>query len=395
MSLWNKTLLGLLLVAALVFFHAAARTVKTYQHWANKTDSFEKALKERRAEVADLRTGDEKNLCKDKTTCVQQLRIDLGRVLANRGRIWSDCKMQKILTAASGVTNISVSSDEPTAFTKNMLVYAFEEGDDQSPGKYLGEFRVDEVGQNAVVLASTTPMDALLAKNVAESKTPWVLYELMPTDEHEAFANVSEDQKKWVPEEFVNDGRDFDSLTEDKKKLVKEIQDFEHLTEDDKKLVRNAGLDASGKKFRPLRDYLAIFRACDMHRTLFADRLESATRDLKYLTVAGQEASNLEATAEKEKTQVAGEVQRTIAERAAVANLLAIRQNYVGIFQASLQAAVAKNVERAGRRQAAEGLARSDRPPHPCHGTIRTEGELTEWVSTIAITTAKDAAVFG
>ena len=31
----------------------------------------------------------------------------------------------------------------------------------------------------------------------------------------------------------------------------------------------------------------------------------------------------------------------------------------------------------------------------PQHGTIRTEDKLTEWASTIATTTAKDAAVFG
>ena len=78
-----------------------------------------------------------------------------------------------------------------------------------------------------------------------ESKGPWVLYEMMPTDEHEVFANLTEDQKKGIPDEFLKDGQ----------------------------------YDADGKKFeRPLRDYLAIFRACEMYRTLFLDRWESATR---------------------------------------------------------------------------------------------------------------------
>ena len=45
--------------------------------------------------------------------------------------------------------------------------------------------------------------------------------------------------------------------------------------------------DPKDKKFeRPLRDYLAIFRACEMHRTLFADRWESTSRDLSYLEAA-------------------------------------------------------------------------------------------------------------
>ena len=57
------------------------------------------------------------------------------------------------------------------------------------------------------MLASTTQMPKsidpkvkLLADNVMESKGPWVLYEMMPTDEHEAFANLPEDQKKWSGE---------------------------------------------------------------------------------------------------------------------------------------------------------------------------------------------------
>ncbi len=58
--------------------------------------------------------------------------------------------------------NVTVSPDESAANTiaKNMLLYAFEEGDDQSPGKYLGEFRVDGVSETTkhIELASTTQM---------------------------------------------------------------------------------------------------------------------------------------------------------------------------------------------------------------------------------------------
>ncbi len=328
MSVWNKILVGLLIVASLVFFHAAARTVKTYQHWANKTNDFEKKLKEVRAEVVSLRTADHAHPREDKTIGVQQLRIDLGRVLANRGRIWTKCEKQKAAIAASGIMNVTVSSDEPTSFAKNMLLYAFEEGDDQSPGKYLGEFHVDSVSDRAVVLASTTemvksgdPKAPSLADNVLASKSPWVLYELMPTDEHEAFANLSEDQRKWVADEFLKDQQRVDANG-------------------------NITQDSSGKKFeRPLRDYLAIFRACEMHRTLFNDRLESVTRDLSYLTAAGKEAERVEAVAEKEKTQVTGELKRAQIERAAVASLLASRQNMLGIFQKLVQEAIARNVK--------------------------------------------------
>ena len=56
-----------------------------------------------------------------------------------------------------------------------MLLYAFEEGDDQSPGKYLGEFRVDGVSATKqIVLASTTQMlKSLDPKANRSSTTSW------------------------------------------------------------------------------------------------------------------------------------------------------------------------------------------------------------------------------
>lgn len=305
-------------LASLVFLRTAARTVKDYQYWANLTDSFEKTLKERQAEVVSLRTADHEHPREDKTIGVQQLRSDLERVLANRGRVWTKCDKQKAGLDPNpknpGIMSVTLSPEEPGAFAKNMLLYAFEEGDDQSPGKYLGEYRVDAVSEKQVVLASTTQMAASLAENVTKSKAPWVLYEMMPTDEHEAYANLPEEQRKSVPEEFIKDGQQ----------------------------------DASGKKFeRPLRDYLAIFRACEVHRALFADRDVSTTRDLGYLKTADEDAKNQEALAEKEKTQVEKEREWATAEREAVRQLLADRQNMLGIFQRLVQEAIADNLKQA------------------------------------------------
>jgi len=157
-------------------------------------------------------------------------------------------------------------------------------------------------------------MVSTLAKNVMESKGPWVLYEMMPTDEHEAFANLPEDQRKWVSEEFLKD--------------------------------RQVGAD--GKKFeRPLRDYLAIFRDCEVYRTLFADRWESTRRDLSYLEAASQETKSQEAAVEKEKTQVSNEKQRALTELNAVTKHVADLQRMLSFNQVAVKAAIAKNLEYA------------------------------------------------
>ena len=133
-----------------------------------------------------------------------------------------------------------------------------------------------------------------------------------------------------------------------------------------------------------------------MYRTLFADRWESTIRDLNYLEAADKEAKSQEALVEKEKTQVADELKRAHTEQDAVANHLAALQRMLSFNQMAVKAGDCQEPRIcAGNCQAAERGGRSDRSPHAQHGPIRTGGKLTEWVSTIATTTAKDAAVFG
>jgi hypothetical protein len=321
MSIWNKVLLSLIFLATLGFFHAAIRTLKTYKHWADKVEAFDKKLSDAQKDIVSLQTADHSHPREDQTIGVRQLHIDLGRVLANRGRIWAKCEKQKAQTSTAGIVEVSVATDEsvPNTFTDKMMLYVFEEGDDQSPGKYLGEFQVKAVSEKHLVLASTTQLPPSLLKNLGDSKGPWVLYEMIPTDEHEALANLPEEQKKWVSDEYLKDGQ----------------------------------ADASGKTFvRPLRDYLAIFRACETHRTLFADRWESTRRDLGYLEAASQEAKNQEAMAEKEKTQVSTEKQRALKELKAVSEHLAALQRMFGFNKEAVSAAIVLN------RQLAQGIAK-------------------------------------
>jgi hypothetical protein len=325
MSIWNKILLALIFLASLAFFHAAARTVKTYQHWANKADAFEKALQTTNAKIVSLRTADHEHPLEDKSIGVQQLRIDLGRVLANRGRIWLKCEKTKDpVTEKAGILGVSVNTEESAsgAFTKDMLLYVFEEGTEDSPGKYLGEFRVDQVSEKQIGLASTTQMVKsgdlkikTLADNVNESKTPWVLYEMMPTDEHEAFENVPDDEKKWIPESFAKDSQE--------------------------------GPDGKKEFVRPLRDYLTVFRACEMYRAIFADRYESALRDLSYLQAAAGDSQKQEAFGEKVKTQVSLEKQRAIKELAAVKDHYATLQHMLEGNLATVQALIVNNYRSA------------------------------------------------
>jgi hypothetical protein len=336
MSIWNKILVVLIGITALFFFHAAARTVKTYKYWSGRVVAFEQKLEAVKKDNVSLKTADYKHPREDGTVGVEQLRIDLGRVLANRGRIWSNCTKKKVAEDSKGLTEVAVSTEEG-GFTDKMLVYVFEDGDDQSPGKYLGEFRVKPIDEKQVGLVSTTQMVTALSKNVADSKAPWVLYEVMPNDDHEAFFNVPEDLRKFVPAAFIKDAQDFNALTDDQKLLVLE-----------------GTPDEAGKKLRALVDFLAIFRACEKDRMLYADRLEAANRDFQYLDGASREVSLQESLVEKEKTQVASERDRAQKELTAVTDHYAALQRMLTFNQMAVKAAIAANVEYAkeiARRQ--------------------------------------------
>ncbi len=170
MSVWNKVLLGLLAIASLVFFHAALRTVKTFDYWSHKAADFERKLKDIREEIVSLRTADHEHPLLDKTFGVQQLRFDLGRMVNNRGRIWTNCQVKKVQPEVvngvkTGRTEVAVSSDDP-GISDKMLVYAFEEGDEPSSVKYLGEFAVKAINQNIVGMVSTTQLTKLQENNL-------------------------------------------------------------------------------------------------------------------------------------------------------------------------------------------------------------------------------------
>ena len=312
------------------------------------------------ADIVRLRKADRDHPLDDSTIGstklgVEQLRIDLGRVLANRGRVWTKCDKEKASSDPQkpGILDVTVSTEDSATFAKNMVLYAFEEGDEQSPGKYLGEFRVDAVSDKRVVLASTSQMVKSddpkvfksLADNVYENKTPWVLYEMMPTDEHEAFTNLTEDQKKWIPKEYAEDGK-LRATTARRCEILaaapRLLDNFPRLRDVSHGLRRPHGIGRSGPGVPG---------------------------------GSGQAGQGGASGDGKEKAKVQGEKQRADAERAAVASHLQrpatdARYQPIGRQGGDRQEPPVDT----GNRQAAERSGRSDRSPHAQHGPVWTGG---------------------
>jgi len=329
MSVWNKLLIGCLAAAALVFLHAAVRTVKTFYYWSDLSDRIVKKIDTTQQEIVDLRTADREHPLPDKSVGTEQLHFELGRLLANRGRIWTKCEKKSVQMAKDGREEIAVSSEDGFSdkFDKKLL-YVFEEGDEQSPGNYLGEYAVKAVSDKDVVLSSTTQPTTLQQKFVQDSKTPWVCYEKVPADQHELFVTMSDDKKKtWFPED------------DPKKKFTFFAEEY-----------LKDGQTIGGELFeRKLRDYLAFYRVCEVERTLFVDRNNALDRDDAYLKAANADAEAQLTFAQRERTQADEEHKWEYKQRDATAAHYEALKTMLGLNQAAVKAAIAANAELAQR----------------------------------------------
>jgi hypothetical protein len=79
--------------------------------------------------------------------------------------------------------------------TQKLVVYAFAEiaTDDgwRVPGTYLGEFTVETVTGNDITMSTTRPLDRDQEQKIQQGGT-WTLYEKMPVDGHELFAEMDD-----------------------------------------------------------------------------------------------------------------------------------------------------------------------------------------------------------
>ena len=293
MSVWNKVLVGLIFCASLVFFYTAARMVKTHKYWRELEQQFSDKLEALKEQDRKLVEADE---LEDKTFGIQRSQAELQRMLINRGRVWEKCEPQKV-DAKTGQVSVNIDPATPN-LTGKMVVYVFEDPEGAKGGRYVGEFKVTDVGDHSVQLAPTESLLDSELKRVASSKGPWLIYELMPVDRHDVFADLSDEEKKGLlPEvsvvEYLKDGQT--AQAGDPKECV-----------------------VDGKYQRRLRDYKEIFKTCRAERTLYVDMVAALQRDAQYLTEAYDDARKQVQFAEQEVAVLRSDKATALKEEKAV-----------------------------------------------------------------------------
>ena len=263
MSIWNKVLVGLIGVASLALFYVAARTMKTHQYWrelAIKREQQIEQLDRANQALADGAAGQ---------PGIRQLRLDLSKLVIDRGRQWVHCEPKVAVNPNDGtaVITVTISDPDPHGIAPGAVLYGFEEADVSKGGHYLGEFRVAKADekQKQAVMAPTARLSLREISAWRPPRGPGCFTRPCPATITNLCLAHRWRERALLPAaslpEYVKDGKA--AVGDEPPAQV-----------------------VDGKYLRPLRDYQAFFAAERVERTLLFDAIDAATGDETLLKAA-------------------------------------------------------------------------------------------------------------
>lgn len=322
MSIWNKILICLILLASLAMWYLGMRALATHRAWRT-------AAKKLQAELAQLEAEQSRLINGDATTKgIRQLQVELAKYTQQRGRVWNACRPIRVDVRpdpqAGLIAQVSLSVDrlglaglqDVQELPVDSLVYLFDEREVQQGGAFLGAFRVAAVtprqqDQPAMVQLEsvfhlTNPeVQRLQAAFQAAQQggIGWTLCELLPKDDHEIFAGLDANSlaqilPKSVIEEYVKDGKPSDPNNPN-----------------------------SPPFFRKLRDYESAISYLSLKRAELIDQVAALRGDKQRLDAAIADAQRDTQVRDQEVAQFQQELQRAERERGlAVGHLEAVEK---------------------------------------------------------------------
>lgn len=199
--------------AVATFMVYAALVMKTRLAWEESHAKFKESYEKEVKNVEKVVNGDPADQASVNTS-LTYYRNELARALVDRGRVWRHCIPAG--NPADGTVTVTMNLGAPAApaapvdpaapapavpaaaaaakehkLQAQDIVFAFKEfatPDGMSiPVYYVGEFQVTAVTPTTVTLKMTTTyLRGPIQAN--EVDAPWMLYEVLPPDDHESFA---------------------------------------------------------------------------------------------------------------------------------------------------------------------------------------------------------------
>ncbi len=379
MNIWNKVLLGVLIVLSLVCIYLAAAVIRVQGKHRVQAQRLEAGIEQEEQKKQTLLEG------APGRNGIRQVRSELRKILIPRGRVWQvgsavepapvpdaepaspEAFWRVQVEPESG--SASIAFDAPAGFDpqQNQVLFLFEQrtasqttgqpgalpgepatqpdtvaGEPEPQPQFLGEFKLPtpdrapgDLQDGQVALESVLSMSEPQLQRLNESQGPWLLYEVVPPDDHEMLAEFSEEElRARLPaetvDEYLKDGKQ-GSATDDPDRLEE------------------------GNYIRRLRDYGSLFHVLDRRRTTLVDVIAATRKDLDLLNesiegaeqqiafrnveidAAGKELADLEKQRDAVKAfhdqlaaqleQVRGTIQKTLESNRQLATELVERSN--------------------------------------------------------------------
>ncbi len=298
MSIWNKVLVGLIIAASLGMFFMGAWALKTSTAWSQAVSLREKKT----SDLIDGVPGRGEPGVRQLEPEVRQLRIDLHKLLVYQQGVWRDClaKVKLLPEERSAEVTVTIGEPVPHGIEKGYVLYAFEKTEVRKNGRYLGQFVTTAKSEKQITLHPAVKLNDREINKLKSTKGLWLLYQLMPQDNHDTFASLPEAQLKAllpadVVAEYIKDGKP--ATKEDPKERV-----------------------VGGRYVRPLRDYVILFGWLREHCILLQDSIEAAKRDKQLIVEALALAKEQEEDARKEVALAGADLDEAKRQRDIVAS---------------------------------------------------------------------------
>jgi hypothetical protein len=307
---------------------AAAQEV--LRRWAN---NLEAASKNKSLQAA-LTTQLDKIRESNDLPSVQHWTQQLDDVYRQRGRVWRGVAPAGPIDAKTGRIAVNIPQPKPSGLAKDAILFAFQQGEPNAANpmqgaQYLGEFRAVEVQPQGAVLEPVIQLDQRTGTRIMQSQQAaggrggsWVLYETIPADRHELYANLSDAElKKRLPaasvDEYIRHGQ---------KGAKDQIEEHVRASFDEAGLRLGPDDEAKAAEWRydrQLRDYAYIFAEAARQTALALAERAALNEDITKLKTAQTSAEQYKAQRTEEKGGLAGDLTHIEADRTAIESLLA------------------------------------------------------------------------
>jgi len=182
MSIWNKVLLGLTIVVAVVYFVFAARALTARDYWGESIKVHEDALEAVAKDEQLLLDGNPAETKPGYREGLRRVKEEVHRMVIGRGRVWRN-SIPRLVKAETGEVTVMTQFPAPHKDALKAQMFLFEEPSAQAKGAFLGEFSVAAVADRQWQLQPVRPMTDAERQRLRQSqqnRATWSLYEVMP-----------------------------------------------------------------------------------------------------------------------------------------------------------------------------------------------------------------------